>query len=268
MNPTVALVAYAGTGKDTLVNELRGGRLSLLSGEPEGPDEPRWVVYGPAVSDHHSLRAILARRVLPQVFSPANTEIVRRYAFADALKVETHEWLKLRGCPADAFENVKNTLQCPHPLTGELATMRGHYIGYGQLRRRDDPLVWARIVAQRIAREKFSQGCRRGHLGVVTDFRFDNELLPLHAELAALRANEAEADEHYPAAAFVLTMRLYREEVKVAPRLEDRRVDSEHNLDEYLTHFLLVPPGQFAAAIKVFPQYAQYVPLWYVVARK
>jgi hypothetical protein len=259
MNPTVALVAYAGTGKDTLVNELRGGRLSLSSGEPEGPGEPRWVVYGPPSA------ALLARRVLPQVFSPANTAIIRRYAFADALKVETHEWLRLRGCPADAFENVKNTLQCPHPLTGELATMRGHYIGYGQLRRRDDPLVWARIVAQSIAREKFSQGVKRGHLGVVTDFRFDNELLPLHA---ALRESEDEGIEHDPAAAFVLTMRLYREEVKVAPQLEDRRIDSEHNLDEYRTHFLLVPPGQFMAAAKVFPQYAQYEPLWYAVAKK
>jgi hypothetical protein len=163
-----------------------------------------------------------------------------RYAFADALKQETHKWLEFPDVPALAFEKVKNTLQARNPETGEMATIRQYYINHGQRCRQKDPLVWAKIVAAQIEADRMIDYPGPCPIDITTDWRFDNEL---------------DIRKFIPS-----TVRLFREEVKVAEKLADRRIDSEHNLDDYLTDYLLVPAGQFAAALAVFPQYTDYVP--------
>jgi hypothetical protein len=248
-SPSVALVAYAGTGKDTLVRELQDGALELTK---EVNGTTRWVAHGPAGAATSPME-----RDLRAVFSPANTPLVRRYALADALKRETHEWLGLRRCPPDAFERHKDTLQCPHPDTGALATIRQHYINFGQARRADDPQVWAKRVAAQIEAEKFKDS-PRGLVDVITDFRFDNELLE--------RKYAHDFGEHGQSP--IMTMRLFRKEVRIAPKLTDRRLDSEHNLDGLRTHFLLTPPGEFVDAVLMFPQYADYRPMWAINCTK
>lgn len=215
----LALVAYAGTGKDTFCAELAYRELRL--GLPNG--EARWLVYMPPDAAIDELRFAIESKECA----------VERFAFADALKVATHSWLKLVGCPAHAFEAVKNTMRLPDPTTGETKTIRGHYIDFGQAARRKDPLVWAAPVAKAIA------DYGKYTIDVTTDWRFENELAPRTHRTA--------------------TIRLYRSGVPVAKALPNRENDSEHNLDNVATDYLLVPPGEFEAALKKFPQYANYI---------
>jgi len=217
----LALVAYARTGKDTFCAELSHRRLRL--GPLGDSATPRWLVYAPKEKPTNDIRFAFESKEC----------VVERFAFADALKIATHEWLGLIGCPANAFDRVKETLTVPDPSSKERKTIRQHYIDFGQMKRATDPLVWAAPVAESIA----SYG--KYTIDVTTDWRFDNELEP--------RTHRT------------VTIRLFRSAVQVAKALVDRRNDSEHNLDGWLTDYLLVPPGEFEQAIKKFPQYADYV---------
>jgi len=218
----LALVAYAKTGKDTFCAEVGRRQLRLC---PEGTagDKLRWAVYMPKGKNVADLRHALESKEY----------VVERFAFADALKLATHKWLGLVGCPAHAFEAVKETMLVPDPVTGELKTIRAHYIDFGQAERRKDPLVWSAPVAKAIA------DFGKYTIDITTDWRFDNELVT--------RTHRT------------VTVRLFRADVPIAKPVADRRFDSEHNLDDYLTDYLLVPPGEFEAALKKFPQYSGYV---------
>lgn len=240
------VTAYAGTGKDTLYKQVRAGQLAWVPPTGETANT-LWVVYASKERDLTDIVSLLscaphvgafdARRAPPRAI---------RYAFADPLKQETHEWLNISGdVPALAFEKVKDTLQALNPETGKMETMRAHYINYGQRCRKKDPLVWAKIVAAKVKANKHIDYPSPSPIGITTDWRFDNELVPR---------------EKLPS-----TVRLFREEVKIAPKLKDRTIDSEHNLDEYLTDYLFVLPGEFEVALKLFPQYVHYVPRLFII---
>lgn len=247
-SPSFVLTAYAGTGKDTFFAEIASGGLSLY-GPTVAKHEPRWTVYAAESRDSTDFMKLLTCRPHTDKLDARQAPPrAKRYAFADVLKKETHRWLGFQGdIPALAFEKVKDTLTARDPESGNAATLRQHYINYGQARRRENPFAWAAPVAAQIHRDLYIDYPGPCPVDITTDWRFDNELEPR---------------DRPPS-----TIRLYREEVKVAPVLADRNTDSEHNLDNYLTDYLLVPPGQFAAALKAFPQYANYTPRFILVKK-
>ena len=272
--PSFALAGYAGHGKDTLIRDTKTRKLRLQlvattnvcsitdsswsSSSGSGAtssnscgmeNEAKWIVYSsPMNSNTNDLLTL---------FDSDRAMDIQRYAFADALKVETHEWLGFRDCPAHAFENVKNTLLVPHPTIPYcLKTIRGHYIDYGQERRKLDPQIWAKKVVQQIVADK---SIRPQTIDIISDFRFDNELLSRQYQIEGVNHDQsAESD--------ISTIRVHRAGVPVAAPLEDRSIDSEHNLDDFATKYLFIPPGitELGLALKRFPQYAKYEPLFYV----
>lgn len=246
---SVGLVAYSQTGKDTLIKDLKEKKLKLnLPKDNIDEKEQKWVVYAKLEDDW---------RDLFHIFKSDST--IKRYAFADALKNETHHWLRFVDCPVNAFENLKNTLIVPHPTIPYLMkTIRGWYIDYGQEARMKDPLVWAKIVNSSIEQEKFSE-CKEGLIDIISDFRFDNELLDRTYSLGNGIVIKQPTTE-------ITTIRLHRAAVPVAATLPDRRFDSEHNLDTFQTKYLFITPGEGEEKIAMerFPQYKNYIPIFIV----
>ena len=228
--PSFAVTAYARTGKDTFIKDVQQNTLKLMTPTDQTTRECKWCVY--AVDTSHI--------VLLQVLTSCEHDVVR-YAFADALKSKTHDILGLKNCPAGCFENVKNTCEMQDPQkVGVRRTMRAFYIKYGQRERAKNPNVWAEIVHQQIAQDQ-KNNTPHGIIDVISDFRFKNELL------------NRGSNKCMP-----FTIRLFRKDVPVADPVAHE--DPEHSLDQYTTHFLLVPPGEaeIAAALKQFPQYALF----------
>ncbi len=235
MFPSFALTAWKGTGKDTFFQELTTLRLSTSAPETDA----KWVVYySPSTRRLHALKALFDSCVAKQ-----------RFAFADALKVETHNYLRLKNCPANAFENVKEiALFQAYPAT-EFKTMRTFYKERAQYARALDPLTWTRIVHSQIEQE------RKSHefIDVITDWRFENELLKRHDA------------KRQP-----LTIRLHRKDALVPDFALAGEEESEHALDDFTTDFLLIPPGreEYEIAMSHFPQYMHFKKLCFVYSRK
>ena len=260
INPSFALVGFSLTGKDSLIKDLQSKQISLGVNENEN-DDVKWIVYGNA--EIPELNGYLD---LETIFDHDNSHSIKRYAFADALKVETHNDLGLINCPANAFENVKNTMLLPDVKNpGCYKTIRKFYIDYGQMRRADDPLVWVKKVNEKIENEKFAlynvpmeQGFK-GWIDVISDFRFDNELMD------RFYSNGSFQSKHQ-----ITTIRLHRASVPVTAKLADRTIDSEHNLDGLVTKYLFIPPGlaELYLALERFPQYKNYKPIFFVLQNK
>jgi len=255
LSPSLQLTAYAGTGKDTLVADMIAGRLSFSDDGTESKTV-KWYVYGPAWLTPENLQPL---RI---AFNPKNSGRVRRYAFADNLKNTTHEWLGFTGCSANSFERVKNTMLVKTPDEASYKVIRQHYIEYGQKMRKVDSNFWVSPIVNQIQKDKFADS-ENSLIDVVTDFRFDNENMPRsfgdNTRLAvALPPEKPDILRSGTPCVHPITIRLFRKEVVPAPKLADRTVDSEHNLDDLLTNYLLTPPDQFQDAIAAFPQYSYY----------
>lgn len=257
--PSFVLTAYAGTGKDTFFTEVANCMLRWEFGRaPAAPAGARWVAYAAPGCNPADLRVLAELRPAraPVANMRGAAPRARRYAFANALKTDTHRQLGFRDCPAHAFEAVKDTLVARDPHSGEVATLRAHYIRLGQEARGRDPLVWARIVAKEIWENRLCDYPGPPVVDITTDWRFENELAP---RLSVAPSGSLAWREEQAIAP--TTVRLFREEVKAAAPTADRATDSEHNLDGVKTDYLLVPPGQFEAALRAFPQYEGFEPV-------
>jgi len=245
------LLFYFEIGKDTLIKDLQSKKLDLTFGAASF--DCKWDVYASPLNTNHDKLKLL--------FDVNRAEWIRRYAYADALKNETHKWLGFKDCEAHSFEQMKNSLLVPHPTIPYLyKTIRGHYIDYGQERRKVDPLVWVKKVHARIEADKtapyfdsnhplnVTHGIIRPYIDVTSDFRFDNELMDRN--YGALHQPKQE----------IVTIRLHRKDVPVAMPLFDRTIDSEHNLDFLQTDYLFISGGQeeYDCALERFPQYANF----------
>lgn len=154
----------------------------------------------------------------------------QRTAFADSLKEEA---AVVYGIPVNVPDDEKDVKQFIHYRTGDLVSSRDIHIEWGGIRRSEDPDYWCKEAFKRV---EFDKGCC-----VVTDWRYHNE---------------AEYTHH---SYDVITVRLYRSDVPVP----DPRIESEHNLDNYRTDFLLLRDdvdGEYEKAVEIFPQYIGYVP--------
>jgi hypothetical protein len=144
-----------------------------------------------------------------------------RCAFADALKNVTHNYLGIE-CPTHAFEKVKDSCLFVDPKDPtQLRTMRGWYIHLATQKRMEDPLFWANYV--------YNIPVPEHHARIITDWRMKNEY-----------------KQGY------LTLRLFRSDVP------NPSFPSEHELDSWLTDFLLVPWQDTETVLKQFPQYHSY----------
>ena len=125
--------------------------------------------------------------------------------------------------------------------SGELKTLRQHYIDIGAEKRRIDENYWAKQVFQ-----------NKSWLPImITDWRLPNEL-----EYAKQYAQANQMSLH--------TWRVYRSCVP----MPDGSIETEHALDDYETDTLIVTSREeFDRAVHVFPQYRSYKPTFVLVDR-
>lgn len=162
-----------------------------------------------------------------------HTLTYQRTAFADALKEEASI---IYGIPIIIPDADKDIKQFIHYQTRELVSARDIHIEWGAIRRSEDPDYWCKEAFKRAALSSNDSCC------AVTDWRFTNE--------AGYTLDNYDN---------VLTVRLYRSDVPVP----DSSIQSEHDLDNYRTDFLLLRDdvdGEYEKAIERFPQYIGYVP--------
>lgn len=152
-----------------------------------------------------------------------------RTAFADALKIEASAEY---GIPITVNDADKDTKQFVHYKTNETVSARDIYIEWGAFRRTQNIDYWCKMA--------LDENCAKGGNCVVTDWRFCNE--------------SRYANDNFD----VTTVRVYRSEVP-EPAID---IQSEHDLDDYCTDFLLISDGvegEFEKAVQRFPQYKDYV---------
>lgn len=168
-----------------------------------------------------------------QVYRPSNSSnnlnldhSPVRLAFADILKEEASEKYQIPLVISDADKDIKQFI---HYQTGEMVSARDIYIEWGAIRRKEDPNYWCKVAFESIDNESCV---------IVTDWRFENEIAYAQSKF----------DD-------VVTIRLYRSDIDEP----DITIESEHNLDTYLTDLLLVKDeADFNVAIQKFPQYREY----------
>lgn len=164
----------------------------------------------------------------------------KRIAFADSLKEEAASKYKIPVIIPDAEKDVKQFI---HYQTQKLVSSRDIHIEWGALRRLEDIDYWCKQGFKSYINNKstdFNQKITEGL--VVTDWRFHNE-----SEYAFRNFHN------------VYTIRLYRSDI-IEP---DITISSEHDLDNYLTDFLLLRddiPNEYEKALEKFPQYKGYIP--------
>lgn len=215
------VIGYKSVGKDTFIEDLQNSKLRQC----HNADDAKWTVY--SKRDNLAILKLLDGEI-------------KRYSFADALKIKTHDFLKLKGCSFNTFDEVKETAEFQNPTNPlERKTIRQFYIDLGQQEKLKNANVWTQIVHDAIYKDQLTQK----HIKpIISDFRFKNEILiPKQTT----------------------TVRLFRKQVPIPPFAESLKIDSEHNLDDFESDYLLLPPGQeeFDAAIELFPQYANFKPL-------
>src|ERR1700677_3627034 len=96
------LVGFAGTGKDSLVRDIKSQSLALAS--VDNYPDCKWEVWSSVETAQQT-----NLRDLEALFDPENSEKVTRFAFADKLKDETHRYLGLVNVATDSFENTKTS---------------------------------------------------------------------------------------------------------------------------------------------------------------
>lgn len=160
---------------------------------------------------------------------PSESKYIRS-AFADALKVEAGRIYDIPETIPDANKDIQQFI---HYKTGALVSARDIYIEWGACRRAEDPDYWCKTALSMV-------NAADDDWIVVTDWRFANESNYVIANCAK-----------------TITCRLYRSDI-VEP---EATIESEHQLDPYLTDLLLVRNStEFDLAVNRFPQYRGYVP--------
>lgn len=228
------LIAYSQTGKDSFVKDLQQNKLAIH----QESDEAKWIVYALPETETKDFQQIVAS---------CNASRITRYAYADALKTFTHNYLRFQNCSVDTFEQHKDTLFVRDPEDPRVSkTIRKWYIDIGREERSKNPLVWAEITNKEIENEQLIKKV----IPMNTDFRYPNELMDRNLlDVDGNRVLFSKED--------LTTIRLHRKDVKVAPMCED----SEHALDSFTSKYLLIPPGpeEYTCVMERFPQYQGFV---------
>lgn len=150
----------------------------------------------------------------------ASPKLVNVHAFASKLKIETHEFLRLKNTSFDTFEHVKETATFADPDDPSIVrTIRQWYIHVSKQFSRDH---WVQLVFDSI---------QMGGVNIISDWRFTKELVE-------------------PA----ITIRVFREGIDI-PLIDD---ESEHDLDYYKTRYVFFT-GDTEYIKAKFPQYKDYV---------
>lgn len=219
------VVGYAGTGKDTFCRMIQHG-YTLAPKEFPGH---WWRIYAP-----------------PGANAPRFGRVTR-VAFADALKETVVRKIGLPNRNASLnsaqspiwpqYEKQKNTLKIKNEA-GQMVTLRQHYIEYGQKKKLEDPQYWCKVALDPYKDQKVEL--------FSTDTRFPVEV--------------KYSQDNFE---FVPTYRVFRANVGIAKPVPVE--DPEHSLDVMQTDYLLVPSEEdFEAAVKLFPQYKDYVCRWFI----
>jgi hypothetical protein len=158
----------------------------------------------------------------------------KRAALADKLKIEVHKKL---GLPDP--ENLEFYDKFKERMSIDGKSLRQHYIDYGQEKRDIDKDYWLK----EIVKTEFPT--------CITDLRFQNELAYLKGEDPNL-----------------VTIRVFRRDVPIPPKIDDSSQDTEHNLDDYLTDFLLVDSIQsYDKLTDIMPCYYSYFPTYCIMEK-
>ncbi len=186
-------------------------------------EDVKWIVYAKPGVNLEPLQQLLRFEV-------------RRFAFADQVKINTHEMLQMAGCPPHAFELLKDNrmlVASPHE-PGIFKSMRTWYIEVGMQGRQANPFCWTRLTHDAMDRERAATS--RPFIAILSDWRFQNELLNPEC----------------------ITIRLHRKDVAFPAAAEL----CEHELDDWMTDFLLIPPGaaEWQIVCLRFPQCIHYKP--------
>jgi hypothetical protein len=144
----------------------------------------------------------------------------KQLSFAGELKKQVFE---KHNVPLDICDHEKDIKQ----FYNSTLSARDLYIQHGELMKIDNLHYWCDVLNSHIDPSKDY---------IITDLRFINE------------ANYFKNHDH-------LTIRIFRSSITIP----DQNIDSEHNLDHYLTDYLLVSThDEFNEALKIFPQYHNY----------
>jgi hypothetical protein len=155
-----------------------------------------------------------------------------RVAFADILKLKAS---KKYNIPLAIGDEDKDKKQFIHPNTNLLVSARDLYIELATKKRAKNVNYWC----EQISLDSISNDI------LITDWRFENEFHYLN--------NKFPSNVH--------TIRVYRSEVVEPTILPDTLEDTEHNLDNFLTDYLVLrcDDTEFAKATERFPQYKDFV---------
>lgn len=148
-----------------------------------------------------------------------------RQAFADELKKEVE--LEFPLCKKDIPDSDKEKTIPEYEKSA-----RTIWIEKAKIRRKEDIDYWCKKIDHNID-------------SIITDFRY-------HTEFKYCFENFNKIN----------TIRYFRKEVEIPPFAKDIKDDSEHNLDNFTTDFLIVPfedkEEHFRKACEIFPQYKKF----------
>jgi len=223
MADILLICGYRGTGKDTLYKQL-------------GSKEFNWVIYAPnkdiKFNNKDYQRMASASYLKYEIWQLLVTDQFKDYTrFEQIIDIYKDQ-------PLVEFKGVYN----PQSITteDETKTLRRLLIDYAMAKRQEDPIYWIKNGMHNLI-SKYGPNTDIA----VTDWRFNNEYQYCKDNLS---------NSHQ-----ITTVRVFRKDVPIP----DANEISEHELDHYPTDFLLVsitnPESDFAAAVKLWPQYRDYV---------
>ena len=220
---SICTCGFRGVGKDTFYKKMTSG-LNLIPYDPKSEIKSyKWIIY-----------------TSPDMIEPTFNKDIIRIGTGDAIKVETHKYLKLS---KGDYEKVKDSLVVIDPITREMKVLRQHYIDYADSKRNNDPHHWTKIASASITKDLDADTIKR-----VRYYNSDWRYFPEYEYYSNLFNSP-------------LTIRFFRKDVPIP----DRNVVSEWSLSTVTTHLLLVPTiDDFSEGVTLFPQYGNYIPRWII----
>jgi hypothetical protein len=164
-----------------------------------------------------------------------NLQIIR-ISFADKLKEQVRKNLINEKNIDETFDTEKykdSPISCSSSKNNDNMTFRDYCIELAAKCRSNDIDHWCKLVYDNII-ENDDKNI------MITDWRYENEYI------------------FFEKLKQIISMRVYRSSIMIP----DKNILSEHNLDNFVTDYLLVTNEyEFKLAIKEFPQYSEYIKL-------
>lgn len=179
--------------------------------------------------EEHFPLMVLRRKNIENKLSLLSAFRWSKFALADELKFEVANSYKkeLRHKLLNISDSEKEII-----LSEIGKSPRDLWINHGKIRRDQNINYWCQIVWNKIKLQNIFRS-------MITDFRFENEYSFFHFSTRKL-----------------ITIRYFRKDVPI------KNDPSERSLDNFLTDYLVFPKEnfeeEFAAALKIFPQYADF----------